>query len=123
MPDLRAVCRQCSAKAGSRTPAVPRWTTAEPTITRTTKPALSRCLAFENSPAGATSARAAGGVVVGVGVGVGGTCPPEDLEVSIWLDALDRVRLVERRARFGLELAVIGNDRPPPPSCDGAGCF
>ena len=59
----------------------------------------SRCLVFEGSPAGARAAKDAGCTVVGVG----GTCAPEELDVDLWLDGLDRVRLVERGAAYGLE--------------------
>jgi mannitol-1-/sugar-/sorbitol-6-phosphatase len=61
--------------------------------------AASRCLAFEDSPAGARAAKDAGCIVVGVG----GTCPPDELDVDLWLDGLDRVRLVERGAAYALE--------------------
>jgi sugar-phosphatase len=59
----------------------------------------SRCLVFEDSPAGARAARNAGCTVVGVG----GTCAPQELDVDLWLDGLDRVRLVERGRGFGVE--------------------
>lgn len=59
----------------------------------------SRCLAFEDSPAGSKAAKDAGCTVVGVG----GTCAPDELDVDLWLDGLDRVRLVERGSAYGLE--------------------
>jgi mannitol-1-/sugar-/sorbitol-6-phosphatase len=59
----------------------------------------SRCLAFEDSPAGARGAKDAGCTVVGVG----GTCAPEELDVDLWLDGLDRVRLAKRGTAYGLE--------------------
>jgi mannitol-1-/sugar-/sorbitol-6-phosphatase len=73
----------------------------------------SRCLAFEDSPAGARAAKDAGCTVVGVG----GTCAPDDLDVDLWLDGLDRVRLVERGAAYGLE--PVGE---VPRSHAGSGC-
>ena len=60
--------------------------------------AASRCLVFEDSSAGAVAATRAGCTVIGVG----GTCSPDELDVALWLDGLDRVRLVEQEA--GLRL-------------------
>ncbi|MDF2442890.1 MAG: mannitol-/sugar-/sorbitol-6-phosphatase [Subtercola sp.] len=63
-----------------------------------------RCLVVEDAPAGVTAARAAGCLVLGVG----GTTPREALPADLWVDALDRVRIVPRPdGGFGLALAPL----------------
>lgn len=60
-----------------------------------------RCLVVEDAPAGVSSAQLAGCSVLAVG----GTCEPGDLDAGLWLDGLDRVRVVPRGSGFGLEPA------------------
>ena len=59
----------------------------------------SRCLAFEDSPAGAAGRRTRGAQ----SLGSGGRALPKSFDVDLWLDGLDRVRLAKRGTAYGLE--------------------
>jgi sugar-phosphatase len=59
----------------------------------------SRCVVFEDAPAGVLAARAAGCRVIGVA----GTGVPGELGADLVIDALDRLRVVRRGQAFILE--------------------
>jgi mannitol-1-/sugar-/sorbitol-6-phosphatase len=59
----------------------------------------SRCVVFEDAPAGVVAARAAGCRVIGVA----GTGDPDELGADLVVDGLDRLRVVRRGASFTLE--------------------
>jgi len=62
----------------------------------------SRCVVFEDAPAGVVAARAAGCRVIGVA----GTGDPAGLGADLVVDALDRLRVVRRGGSFTLEPVI-----------------